>query len=335
MDYTIFRPWGEIVWSLGLSRVTKWSFVGCLGTEERSVSTLTFLHKEELLDDHKMVHVNDSEPQDTELEQSLINKRLRVCSEAGIDVSPIQADLQAPVNSWIDTLTSVSHKSVVLDISSMPKRFFFNCIRRFIKDDNIEDLLLVYVKPRIYCAGSLSSNADPWSCISGFSTDDPKNANEAKKRLIVSVGFMTEGLRAHLRGDEDLHVDLILPFPASPWDSVHRSLVAAQEIEEGLQLSSNVGASHRITYHREAALDMSSVMSRLLRLTENGGRPATLAPLGPKPLSAAICLLACQTDLFPDYYAQPKSYRPDYSTGVDRTYAYWVKHDGNNLYSLR
>ena len=327
MDDTIFRPWGELLWSLGLSSVDKWSFVGCLGTEERSVNALRFLHGEGLLYDHKMVHINDSEPEDKNLEYSRTDERIESCLEAGIDLSPIEADLQAPFNYWIESLTSISTESVVLDISSMPKRFFFNCIRWFIKNDAIKNLLLVYTKPKAYRTGSLSSNADPWNNISGFSTDDPKNADEARKRLIVSVGFMTEGLRAHLRGDEDLHVDLILPFPASPWSSVHRSLVAAQEIEEGLQ-------SHRITYHREAALDMSSAMNLLLRITENGTRPAALAPLGPKPLAAAICLLACQADLYPVYYAQPKSYQPDYTKGVDKTYAYWVKHEGTNLYSL-
>jgi len=335
MDDTIFRPWGELVWSLGLSIVDKWSFVGCLGTEERSISALRFFHDQGLLNEHRMVHIIDSDPLDVDVERSLIDEKTKACSGAGINLSPIEADLQAPLNAWVDELTSIPDKSVVLDISSMPKRFFFNCIKRFIHNDDIENLLLIYTKPQTYYTGGLSSNSDPWNNISGFSTDDPENAKKARKQLIVSVGFMTEGLRAHLRGDEELHVDLILPFPASPWSSVHRSLIAAQEIEEGLQMSSNVGTSrHRITYHREAALDMSSAMSLLLRITENGTRHAALAPLGPKPLAAAICLLACQADLFPVYYAQPKSYQPNYSVGADKTYAYWVKHNGSNLYSL-
>lgn len=336
MGDTIFRPWGELEWALDLSRVYKWSFAGCLGTEERSVSALKYFHAKGLLNEHKMVHVIDSNPLNMSHERSLIALRANDCTKAGIDLSRFEAGLQDSVHSWIKQLTSFSHESIVLDISSMPKRFFFNCIKQFIKNDTVKNLLLVYTKPKTYCSGNLSSNADDWKHIDGFNTDNPNVVTEARKRLIVSVGFMPEGLRDHISGDEDLHVDLILPFPASPWSSVHRSLIAAQQIEEGLQLSSNVGASsHRITYHREAALDMSSALNLLLRITENGTRPAALAPLGPKPIAAAICLLACQAGHFPVSYAQPKSYQPDYSTGVDESYAYWVKHNGINLYSVR
>jgi len=85
----------------------------------------------------------------------------------------------------------------------------------------------------------------------------------------------------------------------------------------------------------ETTLQTSTAFETILRLTNEGKVPAVFAPLGPKPISAAMCLIASQIQHFPVYYAQPKSYAVDYSSGSGKTYAYWIKHDGINLYELK
>lgn len=130
---------------------------------------------------------------------------------------------------------------------------------------------------------------------------------------------------------EKLNLDILVPFPAEPWQSVRRSWKSAHEIEKEL---GGVNSDRRPNYHRVPALDASAAFERLLSLTNSGKQPSALAPLGPKPTSLAMCLLVSQTDRHPVYYAQPKTYAINYSEGYEKTYAYWIKHDGEGLYSL-
>jgi hypothetical protein len=86
--------------------------------------------------------------------------------------------------------------------------------------------------------------------------------------------------------------------------------------------------------HRTSTIDLSEAFDSLLRLTSRGKKAVTLAPFGPKPISAAMCLLACQNKRAVVYYTQPKRYAINYSHGLKDITAYWIKHKGRNLYSL-
>lgn len=147
---------------------------------------------------------------------------------------------------------------------------------------------------------------------------------------------MVGGLIEHLADRTDgFSPSILIPFPAEPWSSVRRSWESARSIEESLQVSKEDGAGGRTpTYRRVGALDASSAFDVLLGLTSRGKEAAALAPLGPKPISLAFCLLASQSDKHPIYYAQPKAYAVNYSEGYEQTYAYWVKHEGENLYAI-
>ena len=84
---------------------------------------------------------------------------------------------------------------------------------------------------------------------------------------------------------------------------------------------------------------MSAAFDRIRQIAGNPGKPLAFAPFGPKPTSAAMCLYAMQRDSSV-HYAQPTVYHPDYSRGVRNNdpavavSAYWVKHEGENLYAV-
>jgi hypothetical protein len=317
-----------------MSNARRWHFLGCLAAEERSIEPLLALQRHALLESVQLARVRDLKPQDPELEGEEIGKRIAGCVAAGVMASPRPLDLDVRVNAmfWPEAFDFKGKASICLDISCLPKRFFFPLLRAAFLSPEVKDLLVLYAKPKGYPPGEISGDRDPWKTIDQFSLEDMAAESEAEKSLIISTGFMVGGLVEYLSGPKDeLSLDLIIPFPAEPWDSVHRAWISARLIEDELRRGN---APRSPTYHRVPALDGAAAFDRLLSLTTFGRKPAALAPLGPKPTSMAMCLLASQTNRHPVYYAQPKTYAVNYSVGYEKTYAYWIKHDGENLYSV-
>ncbi len=268
----------------------------------------------------------------------MIGHCLAKCVAAGLTVLPTTIALEAPLQNqtWKQKFAFPEATSFCLDISSLPKRFFFQAIKAALAAPNVRDFLILYSKPQSYAKGLLSSNHGDWATITGFGCEDPDNQSAAASRLIVGAGFAVDGLHDHLAGRSGgISVDVLIPFPAQPWHLIRRSWDSAREIEEALDADQNQGLSAvKPSFHQVGALDTSTAFEKLLTLTRNAETPATLAPLGPKPLSVAMCILASQSDRYPVYYAQPRTYALDYSVGCETTYAYWIKHQGVNLYAM-
>jgi len=332
-----FRPWGELAWALGLSAPRRWHFFGCVATEDRSIDALLALHHMELIESFEMLRIIDTKPADSVAEEERIRHNLARCTAAGCSIQPTESALEAPLQNaaWKQRLDFPEGTCLCLDISSLPKRFFFQVIKAALVSPKVRDFVILYSKPQSYPDGSLAGNPGDWTTITGFGCEDPDLQSAAASHVIVGAGFAVEGLQEHVGNRAGaINVDVLIPFPAEPWRSVRRSWESAHAIEEALGADPEKGLSEvKPSYHQVGALDMSSAFDKLLNLTNNGTHPATLAPLGPKPLSVAMCLLASQNDRFPVYYAQPKTYALNYSTGCEVTYAYWIKHQGVNLYS--
>ncbi len=213
----------------------------------------------------------------------------------------------------------------------MPKRFFFFYLKRLLQDNCVEDLIITYSAGK-YTQASLSGNPEDWDVLPTFRTSSRSSENKARSRLAVNVGFMPGGLQEHLKSDDaEQELFLILPFPARV-SSTRRVWKSAMQIHNDWQGEST------IQIHRIPPDDISGAFDFICRIAD--GRPLSLAPFGPKPLSAAMCIFATLTEA-PVYYAQPKWYNPTYTIGPElddrsmpKISAYWIKHRGISLYSL-
>ncbi|MFC1699248.1 hypothetical protein ACFL1I_04735 [Candidatus Omnitrophota bacterium] len=324
-----YRPWGKLAWLLPKVERTSWNLVGCLGTEDRSLEVYRRLKKDLLT--AKLLKILDEDFEYSVETKKIIEGRVsEVARLAGNGISDIVEDhrllethyeILSPLESYIS-----DKRDVVLDVSSLPKRFFFPMLKTLIRSPHIQNLIVTYTVPKAYTQCKLSRNLMPWAHLPLFSGGED-SAGKETKALVIAVGFDPMGIPQELSLDgHGVPIELLFPFPA-PLSSVRRSWEFVQNIEKGRR------QERGINLHRVEAKNPSDAFDRLCALLDPGREKIELAPFGPKPVSVAMCIFATLTES-EVFYTQPKSYALDYSSGISEVFAYAVKLDGRSFYSL-
>lgn len=327
----MFRAWGLLDWALGLSKRRKWKFVGCIGPEERSIATLVAMARRRLVGEKILLKIEEPNSPYAETAKQHLARREKECRAAKLKLDIISYELLSPI-TVTDPICDSPSPSVALDITSLPKRYFFYLLKRYLVSPDVKDLVVTYAFPERYPTSALTEDHDFWDALPTFRQPDPVREDRAHRRLIVNIGFIPDGLIAHLEGlTVEKQIDLVIPFPA-PISSVQRAWQSVWAL---------TSTHHEARFHecRVGANDLCEAFELILSLLPQDTNLVSFAPFGPKPISAAMCLYATMTGS-PVYYAQPKIYLPNYSIGIGKIgglpkiYAYWIKHDGKNLYDL-
>lgn len=239
----------------------------------------------------------------------------------------------ADIASGAEEFLEVSGSSVVVDITSLPKRFFFPLLRFILADTQKTDVVVTYTVPERYSQEPLHEDVESPSYLPSFmpalsDEDDPR-----PHVLAVTVGFESPGLIQVLEEDQGESVHYLFPFPAPP-PFFHPTW---EFLQEGMSITDD----RRSNVSGVSSRDPGSTFDRLLSITDNGRRESVLAPYGPKPVSLAMCLFGLGPGRHSSSvrYAQPKYYNPKYSVGtaVDKdgvvSYAYLIRTNGRNWYT--
>ena len=332
-----FRPWGQLSWLIGKLSAADWSFLGTLGTEDRC--TAAFQELAPLVGRQKLLKVLD--PHVTQ--ENLFNQRFAEVEatfvKAGADNKNIlEVNLLENIDRIFEVAETFKQDSggkIILDISSMPKRWFFPFIRFFTQDPHVDDLIVCYSVAGKH-GDQLSSDPLPVGPLPTF--DRPRTGTDYDD-LVVGVGFAPLGLKDLFDFDIE-KIRYLFPFPPGPpnyflnWEFL-RSL-------ESEVKNRSLRTEDRWQVH---TFDVPDAFEALCRVTNSGARTCALAPLGPKPHSLAMCLFALALEragLQPAhvYYTQPRRYAIDYSVGTSKQNgapdikAYCVKLNGRQLYEL-
>lgn len=325
-----YRPWGELSWTLDLSTPKEWFFIGCLGTEERSIAGIEYVRSLGLSSDQLFAEVIDV---DSEKYREINHEVLNVRREAFEKLIGSQRDIKTlelltelfQISSFIEP--ALQQESVILDVTSLPKRFFFPILRRLLNAPRVKNLTIIYTSPSNYAADApLYEDIEQWKVLPGFG-----GAGLGNELWIVSVGFLVESLRSYVSTNPHDTMKLLIPFPA-PLPVLRRTWESVATLE--CELPPN-----RFEKFRIEPLDISSAFDRVCSLAGNPAKNVAFAPYGPKPTSVAMCLYAIQRNSSV-HYAQPTIYHPHYSIGIrENDYrkaitAYWIKHEGENLFLI-
>lgn len=249
----MYRPWGPLVWTLSRSTAKDWHFVGCIGTTERSICSWSTVKSHTQLRGEHFLQIQDVDSEKyRDATRFALEARMQQFVQLGgnnnmIIRLPIMAELFRILEFARTCAPGAS--SVILDITALPKRFFFPILRFLVQSTHVRDLVITYTSPAGYPEDApLYEDVESWRPLPGFANQMPHD-----EHWIVTVGFLVESLRQYL-GDNPDHekMKLLIPYPA-PVGSLRRVWASIAQLEGG-----QLEGSSRFEKYRVDTLDMSS-----------------------------------------------------------------------------
>jgi len=347
-----YRPWGPAEWALSLDSPKQWHFVGVYGTEYRSLTSWKFLTQLGVISSYQFVKIMDfDEEKYKKIAEDQLKLRAREYKDnngqdrfvKGMNLMSVRFEID---NLALDVLNS-GCSSIILDLSSFPKRFFFIILKKLMeknpyqenpdRENPVKNLLLTYTSPSDYASNKnpLYENIQPWRGLPGFGEEETNSG--LTDHLIVSMGFVLEKFQQYIKDNPAEKTSLLIPFPA-PLSSLRRTWEAVATLEMDFEKESPGGLG-RFKKYRVDPLDISATFDRIKSIAGSSNERLTFAPFASKPISAAMCLYAIPQKSQVSY-PQPTVYNPEYSIGilhddpVKAINAYWIKHEGENLYAI-
>lgn len=335
-----FRPWGDFEWLFNDFPIGKWAFVGAVSTEDRCTTVLESLKRRDAVGRKLIYRVQDAQSRyfaEVERKTDENEARIRAFGVAHNEIA--RRRLLGPHGilgeDISEFLKSQTERSLIIDISCLPKKIFFLLIRKALEQppNTLKDVLVTYTEPESYCDDALAENPEAWNPLPGFL---PPMREPANKVLVIGLGYEPLGLPELYSSGlfSNARIRLMFPFPAQP-ASVARNWDFARLLEP-------VPGNAATSIERIDSLNVSDTFDKLISVTDGGTQYSILAPFGPKPLSLAMCLFASAYSSRANrpsvFYTQPTVYSPSYSKGVrlkDGTpsiHAYCIRLNGVNLY---
>lgn len=322
------RPWGPIEWLLPKlpRRGNVVRFLGCLASEERCLATPLLAHSAGA-GSLVLIRVDDPPSRYSKVITTRIRQRQALLKARGLQPAIEGLSLFAPDQAIADVFESsfcgdlAAKVTLWLDITSLPKRFFFFLIKLAMSDRRVDNLLVLYSQPAPgrYTREHLAEDPEGVRPLPGFGP-----VKGEPDTLILALGFEALGLPSLLGEyrDRQREIRALLPFP--PGQPYSRRIWSTL-------LNSGVDA-RASDIRRVNAVDTFDTYEQLVQLAsptaaEVRERPPALAPYGPKPVSVGMCMYSLETGA-PVFYTQPRTYHPDYTIGIGKTWAYCLKLGG-------
>jgi hypothetical protein len=326
------KPWGPIEWLLPKIKVRDWHVITSSSFEDRCVALVEWMSgKNAVISTAVLVRITnpstefwtDGAPL-VEKNFALLQKNLETIRHQTVDAALLD---QPGSRMQPAVLNPESHQSVILDITTLPKRFFLFALKQLLNSPAIKNLVVTYARALEYPEAALCEDALPPAAFQAFGR---VSSISEKPRMVVGVGYMPLSVEDLVAQAKLAKLDFIFPFPpASPafrrnWDLL--AMLMPQDFP------------HNTEIHRVHGMDAFEVYERVRAWGST--RALDLVPLGPKPHALGMALAHMRLDGNAEImYSQPQSYNPNYSKGIARgehgephIYAYCLKKDGRQLF---
>ena len=328
------KPWGHLDWILRWYPDREWTLISGVGFEPRCTAIFAHIRRTRVrLMRAVALRIDDPPNEHTQQINAQADQNEREISGFFPALELLRIGLFVRPEYWVDfvsTAVGSGSSSILLDVSTLPKRVFFFLLKLLIRDDSVRDLVVCYVAADGYREGLFVQDVLPPAALPGFGVTSSEYRDSA---FVVSVGYVTFDLRAILQeaGSPDVH--FLMPFPpASP--SFRRTWRYLKVLNDALELANP-------SIERFGATDMFSVYEWLIGHIDPK-KNTTMLPLGPKPHSVAMALAqmghaTCSEVVYP----QPQTYHPDYTLataleldGTTAITAYGIRRDHQSVILL-
>ena len=325
------KPWGHIDWMLRWYPDRRWKLISGVGFEPRCAAIFEHLGKRRIsLEAVVGLRIDDPVSQHTEEIDQRADRHQEMISGYFPQAMYERSPLLAPPSRWndlVEALTSEEPSSILLDVSTLPKRVFFFLLKQMMRKKSVRDIVVCYAQAEGYREGYFVKDFQPPAALPGFGL---LNSEERDSVFIVSVGYSTFDLRPILQQTASPNIYFLMPFPpASP--SFRRTWRYLKVLNDSVELTNPV-------IERFSAVDAFAVYDWLWGHIDSR-KNTTMLPLGPKPHSLAMALVqmkcgACSEVVYP----QPTHYHPDYTLatakrrdGVAAITAYGLRRDHHDV----
>ena len=323
------KPWGHIDWLLPYYHQRSWHLICSASFEERSTTLPKYLGRKGFISNSTIIRIDDPPNEDISRIKDLTDESELIIANIFSNHKIIKADLMAAPSTWDNLLTEIcsEQKSILLDVTSLPKRVALFILRQLVESKNVSNLIVCYTGAEGYTEDTLAYDMKPPSALPGFGKIESETENNV---VVISVGYSTFNLGDLLEQEKSTDVHFLVPFPpASP--SFRRNWKFLEKLVAD-------AASTKQEIKRIHANDMFQVYEWLVGHSWNN-RGITMLPLGPKPHSIAMALAQIKFRGWGELvYPQPQRYNPDYSFGTrlldngrPDILAYGLRRDGKDV----
>lgn len=333
-----YRPIGPLRWMLKkLPLCRKWDVIGSVSAEARGVTVFSELSQLNKLRSGIRLRIADEQsPYEVGTRAAWANQERDFNATIPTSVPIRDENLFSGISeltALVDEIEASHKANVILDISAIPKRFFFFILRSLIESPSVMNLLVTYTTPERY-GSKLYDTAGGWEPLPGFGM---VRADKTNPLLIIAVGYHHLNLQEVIHDSEPRKVLLLMPFPSKPPGSIS-NWEFVRYVDDQVKLNPN----NIIRVHTHSA---SLAFEHLTGKCKTHSDEIILAPFGPKPISLAMALFAIAREKkrlpLTVGYTQPRAYSHEYSFGVEIghdglpvVHTYGVKLNGKNLYEL-
>lgn len=322
------KPWGTARWLFPKIGTRSWSVVGCASFEERCTALPEWLAAQKMeVNRTAIFRIADPVNRFTVEIERLTNDREKRISQALPKIEVIRIELLDEISAWIGTVNSVLSgcQSVILDVTALPKRVFLFLLARLLAKDTLRDLIVCYTRAGAYPEGALCQDFNPVEAIPSYSRISSKKV----ETLVVGVGYVGFDINELIKQVQPPRLNFLFPFPPGSPAARRNWGLLRKLIPSGLASP---------TIKRIHAMDMFAACDWLCGLGKDVDNAIDMIALGPKPHSIAMAMAHRKLgDNAQILYAQPKTYRPDYSVGIGKDvngdveiFAYCLRRNGVN-----
>jgi len=320
------RPWGTIDWLFPKLKRKHWDLISCVSFEERSTALAEWCATRRVSPNTVLLlRIRDPVSRFTEeIEKRTDSNEVRlreVFPKAFIHTD----DLLAHSSAWNSVLSQkvANTTSVLLDISTLPKRVFLFLVKRLLAREEVENLVVCYSRAKTYPEGPLTQDSDPVEALPGYARISEGTATS----LVVGVGYVAFDINQLIEQVKAVNLHFLFPFPpGSP--AFRRNWRLIRQLTPDAPIALEIQRIH--------AMDMFAALDWLKRVGADSDGQIGMVALGPKPHSLAMGLASLTLGEGSQVmYSQPKIYHPDYSMGVamkgldqPEIYAYCLKRNG-------
>nr|WP_180167673.1 hypothetical protein [Stenotrophomonas sp. SbOxS2]NYU00883.1 hypothetical protein [Stenotrophomonas sp. SbOxS2] len=323
------QPWGHINSMLNEYGGAKWHCISCASFEVRSAHVPLVLNSQGRSSSNDVLKLTPPSDAGGRGECLAAAERSLKQIQSAKNVKVIESPLLGGMAVALEIVRRASaHQSVVLDISGMPKRFFMFLVLKLMAEPAIKDLLVTYTKPESYPEGVLAKDPEPVAALPGCGRLD---AGGAGALMVVGVGYIQFSLAELLEQSKGHGLAFLMPFPPGA-PSARRNWTLLHHMDPDVE--------HNRVIRRVHSMDMFEALSWINEYVDDASGSVDLIPLGPKPHSLAMALAyRKRPERVQVLYAQPHTYRADYSRGIAigadgeaEAYGYCLKFNGGECF---